>query len=337
MDLQQRTKRFGIWVMLCAVLLRLTAAGVPEKVVHWLTQPDRVPLLIYLETGRDVRFSASEEVFSDFFRESPPPAMPEGEVPEEDRPAFSTAEAEAVEMYYDCDLRPDLGRLLEKPLVWDLEGDTPKVLIFHTHTTESYTKQTESYEESGNYRTLDETYNMLSIGDRVADLLEEAGIGVVHDRQFHDYPSYNGSYVSARKGLTELLEQYPSIELVLDLHRDASSSGGKQLRTQTRVEGKPSAQLMLVVGTNAAGQDHENWEENLALALKLHLQLQRQDPGIMRPLQLRRQRFNQDVSPGALIVEVGAAGNSHGEALIAAERLAVAITALARGTQVPEK
>jgi len=94
---------------------------------------------------------------------------------------------------------------------------------------------------------------------------------------------------------------------------------------------------MLVVGTNAAGQDHENWEENLALALKLHLQLQRQDPGIMRPLQLRRQRFNQDVSPGALIVEVGAAGNSHGEALIAAERLAVAITALARGTQVPEK
>ena len=81
MDLRQRTRRFGLYVMLCAVLLRLTAAGVPDKMIRWLTQPDRVPLLIYLETGRDVRFSSSYRELPDFFRESPPPVLPEREEP----------------------------------------------------------------------------------------------------------------------------------------------------------------------------------------------------------------------------------------------------------------
>ena len=329
MELRQRTRSFCIWVMLCAALLRLTAAGVPVKVLDWLVQPDRVPLLIYLETGRDVRFSASLREKTAHFRESPAPVLPE---PEAVRPTFSAAEAETVEMYYGCSLRPDLGALVEAPLRWDLTGEGPKVLILHTHATESYTRQGEEYEESGEYRTLEEGYNMLSIGDRVAEILEAAGIGVVHDRQLHDHPSYNGSYVSARKALGELLEENPTVELVLDLHRDASASGGKQLRTAAQVEGKTAAQLMLVVGTNAAGQGHDRWQENLALALKLHLLLERENPGIMRPLQLRRQRFNQDMSPGALIVEVGAAGNSHAEAVAAAERLALAVAALAGGS-----
>jgi len=99
------------------------------------------------------------------------------------------------------------------------------------------------------------------------------------------------------------------------------------MRTRAEVGGEPSAQLMIVIGTN-----HEGYEENLSLGLKLHAQLERQAEGIMRPLQLRAQRFNQDLSPGALLIEVGAAGNSHGEARIAAEQLAEAIAALARGT-----
>lgn len=329
MDLRQRTKRFGIWMILCAVALRLIAAGVPDKVIHWLVQPDRVPLLIYLETGRDVRFSPSLEEKLPHFRESPGPVL----LQKAERPVFAAEDAQDVEMYYGCTYRPELGALLEKPLDWDLSGEEPKVLILHTHTTESYTKQDEPYVESSNYRTLDEHYNMLSVGDRVVQLLEESGIRVLHDRQLHDYPSYNGSYISARKSLKEWLEAYPSIELVLDLHRDASDSGGRQLRTQAQVEGRTAAQIMLVVGTDAAGQTHDHWQDNLALALKLQVQLQRQDSGIMRPIQLRRQRFNQDMSPGALIVEVGAAGNTHPEALLAAERLAMAVAALARGTE----
>ena len=328
MDQQQRTKRFGIYVILCAVLLRLTAAGLPEKIMAWLTDANTAPFLIYLETGRNVRFSDSSKGFSDFFRESPAPWISEAE-----KPCFTAGDAEAVEVYYACSRRPDLGALMEKPLDWDLTGEAPTVLILHTHTTESYTRIDEDYVESSDYRTLDEGYNMLSIGDAVAEILAENGIGVIHDRELHDYPSYNGSYVHARRSIRAYLEEYPSIRLVLDLHRDAAGTVGSQLRTEALVDGEVSAQLMLVMGTDASGQDHENWEENLSLALKLQTQLERLSPGITRPLSLRAQRFNQDLSPGALLVEVGAAGNTHKEALIAARKLADAVVSLARGTE----
>ena len=118
---------------------------------------------------------------------------------------------------------------------------------------------------------------------------------------------------------------------MLDLHRDASD-GENQLRTSTPINGASCAQLMLVMGTNAGGLRHEGWEDNLSLALKLQTQLERQAPGITRPISLRSQRFNQDLSPGALLVEVGAAGDTHSEALRAAEQLAQAIAALAEGT-----
>ena len=148
-----------------------------------------------------------------------------------------------------------------------------------------------------------------------------------HERQFHDYPSYSGSYIRSRQSIREKLKEYPGIRLILDLHRDAAGEGANQMRTQAEVDGEASAQLMVVIGTN-----HENYEENLSLGLKLHVQLENQAPGIMRPLQLRSQRFNQDFSSGALLIEVGAAGNSHKEARIAAGQLAKAIVALAKGT-----
>ena len=253
--------------------------------------------------------------------ESPPPFLPEYPLP-----AFS--DASVVDVYYAADKNPDMDALLAKPLVWDLYAEEPTVLILHTHATESYTRRGEAYKETSPWRTLDESYNMLSIGAHLASLLEAQGIPVLQDLEFHDYPSYNGSYIHARKSLESYLEDYPSIQLVLDLHRDASEGENGQLRTIAKVNGIPSAQLMLVLGTN-----HERYEDNLSLALKLHAQLETLHPGIMRPLQLRSQRFNQDLSPGALLVEVGAAGNSHSEALQAAEALAQAITALAKGTQ----
>lgn len=223
--------------------------------------------------------------------------------------------------------------LIAQPLNWDLTADGPTVLIVHTHATESYTREPEEdYKESSAYRTLDERYNMISVGAEVARLLEEGGVGVIHDRVLHDYPSYNGSYNHARKSIESYLKQYPTIRLVLDIHRDASGDNKNQLHTEATVGGEKSAQIMLVVGTNASGLKHPNWEQNLALGLKLHVQLERLAPGICRYVNLRAQRFNQDESPGALIVEVGGAGNSHDEALRAAGMLAQAILALACGT-----
>lgn len=311
MDQRQRTKRFGICVILWAILLRLLSAGLSS------ISPFR-----YSETGQNVRFSPSLS----HVRESPAPWMPPKE-----KPAFSAEDLKTAALYNTTSLSPDLEALLERPLDWDLKDGLPAVLILHTHTTESYTKNGEDYAETARYRTLDEQYNMLSIGDAVAACLESEGITVIHDRQFHDYPSYNGAYVHAREAMEQYLAEYPSIRLVLDLHRDASETAGGQLRTQALVDGQAAAQLMLVVGTNVSRQSHKNWEENLALALKLHVQLERLCPGIMRPVNLRPQRFNQDLSPGALIVEVGAAGNTWAEALPSARKLAEAVAVLAEG------
>lgn len=324
MEQRNRPLRVGITAILCAAALRLCAAGVPEKILSFLTQPNTAAFLIYLETGRDVRFSSSAAVFSPDFMESPPPATEQpAEVPV---PSFS--DPETVELYYAVNKQPDIGSLLAKPLQWELKSEEPTVLILHTHSTESYTKHGEDYVETSSWRTLDENYNMLSVGEHVVRLLAEEGITAIQDRELYDHPSYNGSYTRARKSIAAYLEEYPSIQLVLDLHRDASGGEGGQMRTLAQVKGETSAQLMIVLGTN-----HKQYEENLSLALKLHAQLEETSSGIMRPLQLRSQRFNQDLCPGALLVEVGAAGNTHAEALRAAGALAEAIVALSRGTQ----
>ena len=322
-----RALRVGAAAILCALTLRLFASGFPEKLLSWLTSPDTAAFLIYLETGRDVRFSPSQEAFSVDFVESPPPAAPQPTEP----PLPSFSDPEKVELYYACSVSPDIGALMKKPLSWDLTGEKPTVLIIHTHSTESYTRRGEAYTETSAYRTLDDNYNMLSIGRRVQALLGENGIVAIQDTSLHDYPSYNGSYVDARKSIQKLLKEYPTIQMVLDLHRDASG-GASQMRTLAQVDGRDSAQLMIVVGT-----DYDTWEDNLSLALKLHAQLETTCPGITRPLQLRSQRFNEDLSPGGLLIEVGAAGNSHDEALTAAGELARAIIALAKGTQPPEE
>ena len=325
MDHQQRSLRAGAWVIFCALVLRLWTGGFFDPVASFLAQPKISSFLIYLETGRTVRFSASDGTFSAFFAgESPAPDFADGEA----LPVFAPEDASAIEMRYNCSHRPDLAQLLTEPLDWDLTGPEPAVLILHTHATESYTREPgERYEESAAFRTLDADHNMVRIGERLAELLEAGGLGVIHDMTLHDYPSYNGSYSAARKAIDSWLEEYPSIQLVLDLHRDASGDNSNQMKTHATVAGKSSAQLMLVVGTN-----YDTWRENLSLALKLQVRLEENAPGICRYINLRSQRFNQDKSPGALLVEVGAAGNTQSEALTAVEVLAQGILDLKKGT-----
>ena len=337
MDNHQRALRFGAALIATALVFRLAGSGLFQSVSDFLTQPKIASFLLYLETGRIVRFSQSMEentgsVQEVFALES---AIPDFARLPEEKPCFSTADAEGINIKYNCARSPDLAALISRPLDWDLTAAEPTVLILHTPTTESYTpSKGESYKESSLFRTRDEDYNMLSIGDLVARILEAGGINVLHDRELHDYPSYNGSYNHARKSVKQYLEEYPSIRLVLDLHRDASGDNRNQMKTHATVEGQDSAQLMLVVGTDAAGISHPNWEENLALGLKLQVQMERLCPGIMRYVNLRAQRFNQDLLPGMLLVESGAAGNSHTEALRAAQMLAQGILSLAKGCEI---
>ncbi|MBE6935677.1 MAG: stage II sporulation protein P [Ruminococcaceae bacterium] len=195
--------------------------------------------------------------------------------------------------------------------------DAPQVLIVHTHSSESYTPdETHYYIPDDNDRTLDTRYNVSAVGDRIEEVLERAGIAVIHDRTINDYPSYSGSYARMLETIELYLAEYPSIQVVLDVHRDAIlEEDGSRRAVRTVVGDRSAAQLMLVVGTDEGGLAHEDWEQNLAFAMAIQKTADWYYPGLMRPINLRSSRFNQHVSPGALIVEVGSSGNTLGEAL----------------------
>lgn len=319
-----RARRVGYTAVLCAVLFRLCAAGVPAMLYPLLFQKSQPNII--KETGRNVRSSVS---FS-YPAESPAPVPPEA--PAETLPSFGAEALDSISVTDQCNATPDLAALLERPLEWELASGEPAVLILHTHTTESYRKTSVDYAETAEFRTLEERCNMLAIGDRVTELLEAGGIRVIHDRALHDYPSYTGAYSHARKAIRAALEEHPSIKLVLDIHRDAmEDKKGRQLAASFDLDGTSCARIMLVMGTGNAGQSNPFWQTDLSLALKLTAALEQQAPGITRPIDLRKQRFNQDLAENTLLVEIGAAGNSQEEALLAAEKLAEAILLLKHG------
>lgn len=324
-DAYRSARQFGISVILLTMLFRLFETGLPQKLLppNSIREDRETELLVR-------SFSFGQPRLLPFIAESPPPTS----VPREpEKREFSEEDAAVIALSNASDKEPALEALLAAPLEWSLGGMEPSVLILHTHTTESYEPGEEHYPETAPYRTLEEEHNMLSIGSRVAEILEAAGISVVHDRKLHDYPSYSGAYNHARKAIRAMGQEHPGIRIVLDLHRDASEGTGGQLRTAAEIDGQPGAQLMFVVGCGNAGLKHPRWEENLSLALKLQVLLEKRSPGICRPISLRNQRYNQDLSPGALLVEVGAAGNTREEALLAAQALAEAIICLKNGTK----
>lgn len=310
--------RLGTLVICGAILLRLTT-GMWAPVVQAAQQLQLGQVFLFLQTGRIVRYAPITE-------QTTQQAVPAPQA--EDYPVFSEADEAFVQLRSDSGQSADLPAALLQPLQWDLSSEEPSVLIIHSHGSESYT-QTETYTESSLYRTLDTGYNMVSVGDLLTAELEKAGIRVIHDRNMYDVPSYNNAYVQARSAIEAHLKDHPSIQLVLDLHRDAAiDSAGNQIRYTVATPEGEAAKLMLVLGTN-----HEGWNNNLALATKLQVQLERLCPGISRPTNLRAQRFNQDLCPNTLLVEVGATGNTRQEALTAAKYLAQAVICLASGTR----
>ena len=327
----EKSLRLGTWTIVCALVLRLGAEGFLGKAVSFLKSEEVRNFVIYVETGRRVRSLPASEEF-DYAPESAPAET----VPEETTEPSPTqplkeklvfGPADTVSLYNTSGLKADTAALLEKEITFP-DSTGPKVLIYSTHTTESYTKRGEDYEESAAYRTLDEHYNMLSLGALLQTELENRGVEVLRDETLHDYPSYNAAYNHARKAVTQYLKDNPSLALIIDLHRDAGETAAGQLRPLANVADTQAAQLMVVVGTDARGLVHPNWEENLSLGLKLQALLERLSPGITRPTCLRPQRFNQDLSPGCLLIEVGGAGNTRAEAMASAPILAEAIVKL---------
>lgn len=213
---------------------------------------------------------------------------------------------------------PDIAALLAQGPRLRLEKDEPQVLIIHTHSSEAYTMDAyDPYEPSDDYRTQDDTHNVIRLGDLLAEKLTDSGLTVIHDRGVYDYPSYTGSYGRAGDAIQGYLAQHPSISIVIDLHRDAIGDNDVIYKTKAEGEANPSAQVMLVVGSDASGLEHPNWQENLKLALYLQTAVNPVHPTLMRPIKLCEERYNQQLTSGSLILEVGSNGNTLQEAVTA--------------------
>ena len=245
-------------------------------------------------------------------RESAGQAGEAAETPAVEAPAaFTAAEAEAISLRGNCGYAVDLAALLCRPLGWE-QTEGPRILIIHTHSCEAYTpSEGHSYTPDGSCRTLQEEASVIAVGDALEAELAALGIQAVHDRSRNDYPSYNRSYAAARERIREDLERWPSITMVIDLHRDALE---EPVREVAELDGETCAKLMLVVGTDEGGLSHPHWQDNLSCALKLQALGNRACPGLFKALSLRKERFNGDLTPGSLIVEVGSTANTLPEA-----------------------
>lgn len=239
---------------------------------------------------------------------------------ENDAPVLDAADkAATVTINNETSYEMDVAACLAAGTTIRSTGDGPQVLIVHTHGSESYTPDAAfPYTPSENTRTTDTRYNVVRVGDELQKVLEEGGVQAVHIRDIFDSPTYSSSYDRSLAAIEEALAQYPTIQVVIDLHRDSIlTDDGTAYKTSCTIDGTEMAQLMFVVGTDEGGLYHPNWQSNLNYVTSLQYRLNRAWPGLMRPVNLRTQRFNQHATPGSMLVEVGSSGNTMTEALAA--------------------
>lgn len=192
----------------------------------------------------------------------------------------------------------------------DLNGE-PQVLIMHTHTTESFEPyERDFYDNSFSYRTTDPSKNTVMIGEEIKKGLTKAGINTIHDTTIHDYPSYNGSYERSEQTVKSYLEQYPSIKIVLDIHRDALESNNNLIQPVANINGKKAAQIMIISGCDDGTMGMPNYLQNFRLASLFQQQLEQDWSGLTRPILFDYRKYNQHLTTGSLLIEVGSHGNT---------------------------
>lgn len=159
-------------------------------------------------------------------------------------------------------------KLTEEMLKPDVDVNMKNILIYHTHSCESYT-QTENfkYKASGNFRTLDINCSVVRVGTELTKYMKHYGYNVIHDTTLYDYPSYNESYNRSLKGVAKLLEENKETDILFDIHRDAI--GDSKYAPTVKIGEDEAAQMMFVIGSNGGGSKHDNWNENLKLAVKI--------------------------------------------------------------------
>lgn len=212
-------------------------------------------------------------------------------------------------------------QLTQEILTPNVEVNKEKVVIYHTHTCESYTPtENYQYKASGNYRTIDLNYSVSRVGDELENELKKYGCNVVHDRTYHDYPAYNGSYSRSLVTANNVLSTNPDADIVIDLHRDAIANGA--YAPKVKIGDEYVSQLMFVIGSDGANSAHKNWRENLKFAIKVQQKANELYPGLFKPIIFRNSEYNQHVAKAACIIEVGATGNTLEESMGAMKYLA---------------
>lgn len=199
------------------------------------------------------------------------------------------------------------------------------VLILHTHATEGYSPDGATYYDPSTTlaRADDPSQGVVAVGEVIADILNQNGIVTLHSTVLHDLESYKDSYSRSAQTIASYLEQYPSIRLVIDVHRDSIMTSGEQLvRPVALVNGEATAQVMCVVGSNAAGADYDDWQDNLSLAVRLRNSLNADYGNLCRPVYVKKSTYNQQYAPASLLLEIGSSGNTLEEAKNAAELVA---------------
>ena len=199
--------------------------------------------------------------------------------------------------------------LTEDLLNPDIKIDNKNVVIFHTHSCESYTPSEKyQYTQTGNYRTTDKNYSVIRVGTELENYLKQYNIDVVHDTSYHDYPSYTGSYTRSLQTVENILKTTQS-DIVIDLHRDAVGSRPDYAPT-VKIGDDYAAQIMFVIGTNEGGLWHPNWQQNLKFAVKVQQKAEEMYPGLFKPIMLTKSRYNQHTAKFANIMEIGSTGNT---------------------------
>lgn len=198
--------------------------------------------------------------------------------------------------------------------------DKSNIMIFHTHTCESYTPtENFSYTPSGNFRTTDLNYSVSRVGDVLSEQLTSYGYNVIHNKNFHDYPSYNGSYGRSLETVKNLLNTNKS-DIIIDLHRDAIADS--TYAPSVKIGDEVVSQLMFVIGTDGGGLEHPNWRENLKFAIKVQAKANEMYPGLFRSILVRDSRYNQHLGKAACLIEVGSTGNTLEQSMASMKYLA---------------
>jgi len=224
----------------------------------------------------------------------------------------------------------NMAQDLAAPIDLAIDKNLPAVLIYHTHTTEGFEILNRDWYATGwSSRTANSYRNIVRVGEAIAQMLERAGFVVIHDTTVFDVP-FAGAYERSRAAVRDWLERYPSIQVTIDVHRDAiHRSNGDRIRPVAEIMGKQAAQVMLIAGVHEGDMSpFANWETNLALAARLHVFAQERHPGLMKPLFFAPRRYNMDLAPFALFFEVGADANTLQEAVFSGKLIGDALAAM---------